>query len=427
MSALGEKTLIAHLPDVASMKVLVADGMNLECVPTEALRPVVGFAIDYFHANGMDKAPSVAVLRTEYGDVLDDYEINVEEEPDETIEWAIADLKASWVYSAIATFNKEFASAMAEVPTHGRIDVVHEHAAKLVEVSQGLDPKARKVDVRVGLTRTLNLYEARKAIDGLEGMGIGLDGWDQMTHGVRPGELMVHGAYAKVGKSLFMGNAALSEWRRGRAVALFTLELSVDTMLDRVACLATHVDAAAWQEGRSTPEDEERVRAFREEMAASDVPLWVLRPEVGRRNFSMMVREATVRGADSLMIDQLTFVELPEERRQKHERIGIALHHLVGELDTAGLPCLLNHQVNREGFTRAQKQGYLDILCLADSSEVERTADFVAATHQTEEQRVVGQARFQTLASRRTAHKDWEAQWEPRFGLFRTMREVPRA
>lgn len=221
--------------------------------------------------------------------------------------------------------------------------------------------------------------------------------------------------------------AALNEWRAGRPVALITLENAVDMMVDRIACLACNVDASMWQRGTSPSDDVERVRTWVDEVIKAESGLWVLRPEPGRRTPENLVRQAQLRGAASVCIDQLTFVEHPDPGRKPRHEVVRDIMHLLKAAVTSGstsMPCLIAHQINREGVKRAAKVGYHTMEDLAESSEVERTADWVFALYQTEDQRIARRALLQILAARRERIKNWLLHWDIAVGNIGTIEEV---
>lgn len=413
MSALGEKTLFAHLTEVDSLDTIAREGIDPKVIPTETLRPVLIFAVAYYHDSGRTRAPSEAVLRAEYGDILDDNEITFDE-PEDSVEWAIDDLKGSYVSKEASLFNRRFATAMAEAQTAEKLEVLAEHASELVALSITVEDQSFHADAREAMEHRITAYEQREADrDRPSGMGFGLPEIDAYTRHVHDGELAVLAAGPKVGKSYFLDYVALHEWEAGRATALYTLENSVEVTLDRIACLATGVSSQRWFHGRAVPEEIEMVRKKVLEFKESDVPLWVLQPELGKRSVEALVWDAQLRDSQSLLIDQLTFLELPNPRKPKNERIGDALHTLKGMISTGRdrLPCLLAHQINRDGVKSADKVGYLEMHHMAESAEVERTADWVFGLYRSRDDVSALQARFQTLASRRDVPQHFLLTW----------------
>jgi replicative DNA helicase len=429
MTALGQRTLIQHLTDVDSLDTIAREGLDIECVPTEDLRSVVVWALNYFHTSGRTKAPSVGALRGDFGDLLDEHDIDLDGDPEDSIEWAIDDLKGSYVFKQSQDLNKRFAADMSEADTGDRVEVLAEYAAEMVTLSMRLESHETKVDAREGMAERLQAYHDRVAAgEVIHGLRLGIREIDEYTRGIHDGELAVVAAGPKVGKSYMMDRIALSEWRANRAAALYTLENSIEMTLDRIACMATGVDSRSWQHGECTESQIELVRGFVEEITAADSPLYVMQPDPGQRGIQEMVRQAQLLDVDSILIDQLTFVEPEDERAPRHIQIRQMTHDLKAMISTGRqrMPALVAHQINREGVKAADKAGYLEMFHLAEGSEVERTADWVFGLYRSEMERAAGQAKFQTLAARREEARNFLMTWQIDTGFIRVRSEIDR-
>lgn len=422
MSALGQRTLLQHLLSADSLEILSAEGLAEDCIPAEQLRPIVNWAVDYYYRSGCQSAPSEEALRsveingTTFGDLLDDHEILMGDEPEDTIEWAIEDLKGTYVYKQVNAFNKNLAGAMVEAELRDRVGVVNEYASALVGLASSMESRYYHADLRHDMSQRVLDYEGRAAhIGEHRGMHFGLPMIDTHTYGIHEGELCVVAAPPKTGKSYLAAWTALQEWKIGRCVAMFSLENSVAMTLDRMACLATSVDPTTWQRGQCSPDQVDKVKGWLSEAEKSDTPLFILQPDMGRRSVDHMVRDAVLREADTLIIDQLTFVEHDPEIRSKDQQIARSLHRLKGLISTGSrrMPCLLLHQINREGQKAAEKLGRLEMYHLAEAAEVERTADWVFGLFAKPDDRVLGvdELIFQSLASRRAALAHWQMNW----------------
>lgn len=427
MSRLAEETLILHLTDAESLEVLASEGLDPEVITTPELRPVVQWAVEYFFDSGLTSAPSQRALEERYRDVIDDAEIDLDSSIEDTIEWAIDDLKSSYAYSQVGTFNRTLAKAMAEADPGDRIDVVNAYATELIGLAVSLESDETQIDARVGLDSAVREYERRaETPDDLKGLCLGVPPIDAYTHRVRPGELAILAAGPKVGKSWFMDWVALSDWEAGGTPALFTLENTVPETLDRLACMASHVRYDLWQSAQLGAEDVALVKRKVAEFADSDHPLWVLQPELGRCSVEAIVQQAKVIGADSILIDQLSHVELAESRKPQHERIGDALR-VLHKMISSGRDkksCLIAHQMSREGVKRAEKDGFHRMYDLAESAQIERVADWVFALFCNRAERMDGIMKFQTLASRRAALKHWMLDWNVTRGSVLAYREI---
>lgn len=415
MSAAGERCLIAHLIDSESLEYLASEGLDAELLPTESLRPVYHFALHYFFEGGRDQAPSEEAIRVEFGDLLDDEEVTLGD-PVDKISWAVEDLRGSWLYQYIGTFNKQFADAMSKSTAAERPKLVAEFSQRLAMIVVLLERKDASVDLREGMDERLLDFEHREADRGnIFGVQFGISDIDAYTGGLHPGELAIFAGGPKSGKSLWLAMMALREWEAGKRVVLFTLENSVEMTLDRIACLALGISLKEWSRGETDAVSQQRVRDWtRDVVKTADKALWVLQPEIGHRSIEALVQSAQLHGAQSLFIDQLTFVEFPSDsRRPKTERIGDALHTLKALISTSAerIPCVLAHQVSREGMKMAERVGYLEMWHMADSAEVERSADWVFGLYRSQAERLVGMAKFQTLAARRVDPVSYQLSW----------------
>lgn len=436
MTALGERTLMQHLVDIDSLGVLVDQGLPAEVIPTESFRDIIVWAVDYYFESGRQKAPSLQALRevevnqTTFGEILDDHEVPMDEEPEDSIEWAIEDLKGTYVYKEGQAFNRRMATDLAAAETGDRIEILDAAATELTMLAVSMKPKRFRVDVREVADDALRRYEERQEHRAdFRGAQLGLEEIDKFTYGIHEGELAILAAPPKTGKSYGLGWSALAEHKAGRPVVVNTLENSVDMTVDRMACLAVGVDSTRWQRGICTPEEVEAVRDWVSDMKKWDVPLWVLQPDLGSRTFEHMVREATMLEAGTLIIDQLTFVEVERgltDHRKRDRQIGDALHRLKGMISTGHHPmsCILAHQVNRDGQKSADKVGHLEMYHLAEAAEVERTADWVFGMYSSNDQKIARRVLFQTLASRRAPNRHWELDWQPEAGLIEVHSEV---
>lgn len=226
------------------------------------------------------------------------------------------------------------------------------------------------------------------------------------------------------------GKTALNEWSAGRLAALFTLENDLSMTFDRLACMKARVNYERWQRGDADDGEVERVRMWADKLAKSDNAPIVLMPDRGSRTVPAIVRKAVVLGAQSLIVDQLSFVEhSPTSReRQRWAMWGETIHELKNEISEGRdkLPCLLLHQINREGMRAAAKSGRHEMDHLAEAAEIERTSDFVFALYQSPDAKVVGEAIWQTLKSRRVPPKDWDLAFRLEVGDIRVRAERPR-
>lgn len=428
MSALGEVTLIQHLADRESLGTLVREGFDAKIMPSEDLRKIYVFAVEYFHQAGRTVAPSVQTLRQHFGEMLDDHEIDITYEPEDSIEWAIDDLKGSYVHLRGQEFLRDTATNLAKADAAEKPGVLSGAVTEMMNVLLDIEDRSVRADYRSAMKDRLAAYEERALDrDHIYGMRLGLEEFDMHSRGIHPGELAVLAAAPKVGKSMLAAHVAYHEWMAGRTPVLFTLENSVEMTLDRLVAIATNIDSRGWAQG--TLDENEKRLAIEHITQAGEAghPLWVLQPDLGQRSFTFMVREALIRGADSIIIDQLSFVELGGHgNRPQWERIGDALHLLRSQIATGRnrVPVLLCHQINREGVDASRKENKLRMEHMAGSAEIERTSDWVLGIYRNDQQKQMGFATFSVLAARREEPKAWNLGWSMGRGQISVIEET---
>lgn len=422
MSALGEATLFALIADSDSLDVIVREGLDRQVIPTEALRPVYDFARGHFTKTG--KAPTPAVLKQEFGDLLAEHEVDVESEVDESIEWAIDDLKAGFAIKASQQHSIDMGKALTEAETTEKVVVLSEHSAKLSQLVMNLMPRTTQIDLRHAAPDLLEEYEQAVASRGtIRGLRTGLPQIDQYLRGIWPGELGVVAGGPKVGKSFFLDWLALRSWEAGRIGCLVTLENSIQMTRLRLACQALHLSADDLYDGNLDDDDLDALQTWvHDTLGKSDVPFLIFNPELHNRNPHTIVEMARAYGGDDLFIDQLTFLDPTEQKhgRSRPNEIKDIMHALKGLISTGRhqMPCVLAHQIGRDGVKHAEKTGRLSMYHMAEGSEVERTADMLLSLYASADAAAIGRMTIQLLAARRVRFPvEWDLSWDIARGI----------
>jgi replicative DNA helicase len=420
MSLQAEQTLIKLLVDTDSITILAREGLHPELLPTPELREVMSWALAYRTESG--KAPTVAALTDRFSeDFFRDAEIEWDEdEPvEESIEWAMTKLHSDYVRKQGQIFSRELATAISEASDEERVDALAVKAAELAAIVQTVAPRRGMADVREAGARMLEEYRITAERGGApHGLLFGMDQIDEYTGGIRDGELAMVAAPTKVGKSFVLDFTAVTEWENERVTALFTLENSIEMTMRRLACRALHVSLDGLEKGSLDAEDTEKVEWWvHDVLTASEVPLHIINPPPSMRTPQAMMQQAISLSADSLIVDQLTFMEAvrPSSREGQPERVGRIMHDMKALISTGRhqIPCLMAHQVKRDGKSASDKTGKLQAEDMANSSEVERTVDWLFGLYQSHDQKMVHRLEWQTLAARRASTtRHFECLWE---------------
>lgn len=267
------------------------------------------------------------------------------------------------------------------------------------------------VDMATNIESRRERYEERAANEGLGGTGVtlGIDVLDDWVSGLRKGELCAVGAFSKVGKTMFLVNAAVKAREQGYTPAIFSLEMSKQEIEDRVDAMASGVSYNRFTKGLLTAEEYDTWHRSQEFMAALG-SIHVFRPDEGDRTSLHMAMKARQVGADYLIIDQLSFMETRKRTRNLKEEHAAIIKELKTEIGRSGseLPCLLAVQLNRQSLD--QKEGPA-LQNFANATEIEQTVDLALGLSRNADERNNNVMRLYILGCRRAGMKQWLLQW----------------
>lgn len=432
---LSEVTLLGHLSDPDSLDELAREGFLAESVretiPTDWVRRILAWALERFFADGRSVAPSRQAISEVWADTLERYEVvlpEVDVEQD-TVGLVIEDLRANHARVQAEKLGIDFAQEMGAADGPARVGVFTDYAERFYATAQSLISRRNEADGYIGVRDALLRFGDRATNGAMNrGMHLGIDLVDEHMHGTHPGEVTVVCSESGVGKSFLAGWCLLTEWRRGRKAVLVTLENDPEMTFDRLVCMACCIPYEAFQLGRLADHQLAAVLALLDEMEASSCRPVVTQIEASQRTVAGVVRKAQLEGADSLIIDQLSFLRPAGGSKTLGRNFQVMeimqeLKSLVNEGATK-IPVLLLVQLNREGAKAALASGRYRQSHLAESSGVNQTADAVWAIYQSEELSEEDAVQFQCLKARRFVVAHFEIDWRPHLGDVRGRFEV---
>ena len=154
------------------------------------------------------------------------------------------------------------AIAKAADQSQDAIGVLDETESQLLEVSQhGLTQGLQPIDaiVRDSFGSIDNLYTHSRDITGL---ATGFTEFDRMTSGLQKGELIIIAARPSMGKTALAINIAENAAvRYGSTVAIFSLEMSRESLLRRMLASQASVDQQKIQKGFFGRAEQEKLQA----------------------------------------------------------------------------------------------------------------------------------------------------------------------
>jgi replicative DNA helicase len=221
------------------------------------------------------------------------------------------------------------------------------------------------------------LYENRGSVTGL---ATGFVELDRMTSGLHAAEMVVIAARPAMGKTAFAMNIAEHvAMDIGKAVAVFSLEMSSQQLVQRILCSRAKVDLQRVRNGFLSERDFPNLTAAASQVAAAkmfidDTPaLSVTELRAKAR------RMKSLYDIQLIVIDYLQLLRSMSRRAQDNRQLEISeisagIKALAKELS---LPIIVIAQLNRQPDTRAKEGGRPRLSDLRESGSIEQDADVV--------------------------------------------------
>ena len=217
--------------------------------------------------------------------------------------------------------------------------------------------------------------------DGITGVPTGFTQLDQLLSGLQPSDLVIVAARPSMGKTAFALSVAREASRRGKAVGIFSLEMSAQQLVWRLISADAAVCLHALRSGRlSNAEMHEIVTRVDSLMNAQ---IYIddsagLSPVEFRAKCRRMKMEHKI---DLVMVDYLQLMHAPKAESRERE-ISVISHTLKAVAKELNIPVIALSQLNRTLEARADKRPMLSDL--RESGSIEQDADVVMFIHRPE-------------------------------------------
>ena len=280
------------------------------------------------------------------------------------------------------------AIARAADQSETALEVLGDAEAKLLEVSEkgivsGLQPLDQIVANSFGSID--NLYKESREVTG---QATDFTEFDRMTSGLQKGELVIIAARPSMGKTAFAINLAQNAAvNHGATVAVFSLEMSKESLLRRMLASQAWVDQRKLQQGFLGREDHVKLQNALNQLIESrmfiDDTAGVSLSEMRAKSRRL---KQTAGGLDMIVVDylQLMSATLPtqggkryENRTQEVSAISRGLKALAKELD---VPVVALSQLSRASERRGDDKRPM-LSDLRESGSIEQDADVVCFIH----------------------------------------------
>jgi replicative DNA helicase len=223
-----------------------------------------------------------------------------------------------------------------------------------------------------------NIEKLQRGGEAITGVPSGFKDLDELTAGFQPSDLVIIAARPSMGKTAFVlniaQNAALD---RNIPVAVFSLEMSKESLVQRLLTSEGRVDAQRLRKGKL--HDDEFVRLGRAAGILSHAPIWIDdTPGITLLEMRSKARRLkTDNDVGMIIVDYLQLMQGPsnqESRQQEISYISRSLKALARELK---VPVVALSQLSRAPEQRTGENKRPQLSDLRESGAIEQDADLV--------------------------------------------------
>jgi replicative DNA helicase len=263
----------------------------------------------------------------------------------------------------------------------GEIEPLLDEAEKEIFAITGEHVKTEIVPIKehvmAAIEQIEQLYENRGSVTGLPTGFIELD---RMTSGLHAGEMIVIAARPAMGKTAFAMNVAEHvAMDIGKAVAVFSLEMSSQQLVQRILCSRAKVDLQRVRNGFLSERDFPNLTAAASQVAAAKM---FIDDTAGLTVTELRAKARRMKSKydiQLIVVDYLQLLRSMSRRAQDNRQLEISeisagIKALAKELE---LPIIVIAQLNRQPDTRTKEGGRPRLSDLRESGSIEQDADLV--------------------------------------------------
>lgn len=273
------------------------------------------------------------------------------------------------------------ANEIAKLAYNGEsVDLITESAnASLTKALYRDNENEKSLKSNLSLIYDKALNNSQRIAEGLP-VEVGLTtGWtdlDIILLGIENEENFLVAAETGVGKSAFMDNFAVHLTKNlGKSVAIFSMEMSAEQRIRRMAASLAEVDSQKIKTGRMDEQEWKRFTCAIETIESLNLHMMdssFLTPTKLRSKCTQLMRTV---GLDIIMVDYLQLMGAGIKTDNRTQEVGYISRQMKLINTDLGIPTMSAAQLNRQGTQRADKRPIL--ADLKDSSNLEQDANGV--------------------------------------------------
>ena len=258
---------------------------------------------------------------------------------------------------------------------------------------------------------------------GIPGLSTGMPDLDQITMGLKKGELILIAARPGQGKtSMALNLARYVGEHSGQTIAVFSLEMSREELVQRLLSSAAMVDGKKLAMGRLSPSEWDRVVAAAAQLSKTDIRV------DDNSTLSVADMNAQCRRLGNLGLVVIDYLQLMQTSGSGHSYASESRTQAVSDMSRMlkimakelNVPVICLSQLNRANEGRTNKRPMLSDL--RESGSIEQDADIVIALYRdgyyNKEAENPNLAEAIILKNRHGETKTVELMWMPEYTSF---------
>lgn len=260
------------------------------------------------------------------------------------------------------------------------LDKVEKHVFGIAQKSLAGTTVAIRDMVKEAFKQIQERFEKKSAITGIP---TSYEGLDRLLSGLQNTDLIILAARPSMGKTAFALNVASNIAIREQVpTAIFSLEMSKESLVQRLLCMESRVDGSRLRRGFLTDEDWPRLTSAASVL--SEAPIFIDdTPSISAFELRAKCRRlAKTHGLGLVVVDYLQLMRSKgrvESREREIADISMSLKALAKELN---IPVIALSQLNRSLEARQDKRPVMSDL--RESGSIEQDADIITFLYRDE-------------------------------------------
>ncbi|MBQ4071721.1 MAG: replicative DNA helicase [Clostridia bacterium] len=207
------------------------------------------------------------------------------------------------------------------------------------------------------------------------GSKTGFSALDRMLIQMGKGDLVIVGARPGMGKTSFALNIATNVAKTKKAVAIFSLEMSGEQLVNRLLSSEALIDSSKLRTGQLKPEDWDNLASVTSMLSGCDIYI----DDTSAINTTQMKSKLRrIPNLGLVVIDYIGLMETTSKSDNRAQQVGEISRNLKIMAKDFGIPIVCCAQLNRGTESRTGDTGKKPTLAdLRDSGSIEQDADIV--------------------------------------------------